>query len=400
MTTVRSWSAYQAPGLQVLFGEGALGGLGEVLVGLGVQRPLLVTSPSVAGRTSVVDRVLAALPASVQPIVFTGSREHTPIAVVAEAFEVARQAGADGVLGVGGGSAMDTAKGVAIALASGSLDLDAYVGTVDRQGVDVAAPRPADRLVPVVQVPTTLSAAEATRQAGITLASGVKEQFYHPAIMAAAIVLDPVLTVETPEQLWLTTGIKALDHAVEVACSRLGNDVSQALALQTIRVVATCLPQSRTDPQDLAVRSRLQVSAWMVLHGAGSTRSGVGLDHAVIHRLGGRFGVPHGGATCVTLPHAMAANLPGAVEALAAVARWGFGVGVGEPDEVAAHAAVDSVRQLIAGLGLPDRLRQWIPDAASLDEVAPSVLTDTAMAGNPRRDLTVQDVVELLHRAW
>jgi alcohol dehydrogenase class IV len=400
VTAPGNWSAYRAASQQVLFGEGALGGLGETLGRLDVKRPLLVTSPSVAGRTSVVDRVLAALPAAVRPVVFTGSREHTPIATVAEAFAVAQQAGADGVLGVGGGSAMDTAKGVAIALTTGSPDLDAYVGSLERQGADVRAAQPVNRRVPVVQIPTTLSAAEATGQAGITLASGVKEQFYHPAIAAAAIVLDPVLTVETPEQLWLSTGVKALDHAVEVACSRLGNDVSQALALQTIRVVVTCLPQSRKDPADLAVRSRLQISAWMVLHGAVSTNAGVGLDHAIVHRLGGRFGVPHGGATCVTLPYAMEANLPGAVEALSGIARWGLGLGVGEPDDVAAGAAVDGVRRLISELGLPDRLRQWIPDRASLDEVAPSVLTDTAMAGNPRRDLTVHDVVELLHRAW
>ncbi|HEY5477451.1 MAG TPA: iron-containing alcohol dehydrogenase [Tepidiformaceae bacterium] len=209
-----------------------------------------------------------------------------------------------------------------------------------------------------------------------------------------------MLTVETPTHLWLSTGIKALDHAIEVAYSRFTNDVAKALALQTIRLVATYLPRSGDEPQELAQRARLQIGAWMVLHGAVSTSCGVGLDHALVHRLGGYYGIPHGMATCVTLPHAMEANLPSAAAALADIARWGFGVGVGVSDAAAAHAAVDKVRELIASLGMPDRLRQWVPDLASLDHLAPLVLTDTAMAGNPRRDLTADDVAQLLHRAW
>jgi len=176
-----SWSVYRAASQQqVLFGVDARAGLADLLAELGVRRPMLVTSPSVATRTSVLDRVRVALPGSAEAAVFTGSREHTPISTVAEAYELACAHGADGVIGVGGGSAMDTAKGVAIALAVGSPDISAYVGSLQRHDADDRHAATAHQGVPVLQIPTTLSAAEATRQAGITLHSGVKEQFYHP----------------------------------------------------------------------------------------------------------------------------------------------------------------------------------------------------------------------------
>lgn len=397
----RDYSVYRtAEQQQILFGVDALTGLADLVGELAVRRPLVVTSPSVATRTSVLDRVRKALPSSAEPAVFTDSREHTPIAAVVDAYELAREHGADGIIGVGGGSAMDTAKGVAIALATGSPDISPYVGSLQRHGRNLRYTDSVDASVPVLQIPTTLSAAEATQQAGITLASGIKEQFYHPAVQASGIILDPVLTVETPVHLWLSTGIKALDHAVEVAYSRFSNDVAQALALQTIRLVATCLPRSRDEPQDLLQRARLQVGAWMVLHGSLATSCGVGLDHALVHRLGGYYGIPHGIATCVTLPYAMEANRPAATTALADIAHWGFGVEFGASNDIAAQAAISRVRGLIASLGMPDRLRQWVPDPATMDHLVPLVLADTAMAGNPRRDLTSGDVVQLLHRAW
>lgn len=168
----RDYSVYRtAEQQQILFGVDALTGLADLVGELAVRRPLVVTSPSVATRTSVLDRVRKALPSSAEPAVFTDSREHTPIAAVVDAYELAREHGADGIIGVGGGSAMDTAKGVAIALATGSPDISPYVGSLQRHGRNLRYTDSVDASVPVLQIPTTLSAAEATQQA---------ESHWHP----------------------------------------------------------------------------------------------------------------------------------------------------------------------------------------------------------------------------
>lgn len=378
---------------RVLFGTGALAALPAAIADLAVTRLLIVTSPSLV-RCGVLDRLRRALPDSMETAVYDTSREHTPLKTIEEAYKLARENDAQAVLGLGGGSAMDTAKGVILALLAGSLDFGEFVGT--REGMaEVATQRYSANGRPalLIQVPTTLSAAEATRQAGLTSAEGIKEQYFHPAVEAAVIVLDPEMTVHTPERLWLSTGIKALDHAVELSYSRQTNDFAQGLAYQSARLLRTYLPLSRREPDNLEHRARLQTAAWMTGHGAMRTDAGMGLDHALGHRLGGYLGISHGIAACITLPHSMRLNLSGAREQLTALARWSFGAADAED-------AVRGVDELIGELGLPRRLRDFVPNREKLRPLPELVLTDTAMDGNPRQDITAADIADLLDAAW
>lgn len=384
----------------VHFGQGALGHLPTLADDLGTDRVLVVSSPSME-RNGVLGRVLAALGDARVVAVYTGSREHTPIATLGETFELASAGRVTGVVSVGGGSALDTAKGTVLTLLAGSPDISGYVGSIASVlslggGLHQLQDKPPVRLI---AVPTTLSASEGTRQAGITGADGVKEQYYHPDIEARGVILDPGVTLATPELLWLSTGIKALDHSVEVSYSRRTNPYAQSVALGSIRLLSTHLPLSHKDPEDLDARAVLQVAAWQVLHGAVTTLANVGLNHAIVHRLGGWCGIPHGVATGITLPDVMELNRPAATEELAAIASAGFGVHA-DTREAAAAAAVEQVRALIEGLGLPRHLSEYIPDRATLADMAPTVLTDTAMGGNPRQDVTVEEVVDLLNRCW
>lgn len=407
----RIFSYTVAGGPSVFSGTDALSSLGVVADGFGWRRALIVTSPSLL-RTPVIPAVVAAIGEQRVAGTFGGSCEHTPIESVEQAYALAQDLGADVVLGVGGGSAMDTAKGLSLALLSGSGDIREHSGTVAgfkaRLGDPVSHMVDVQRLldrrdgrttVPIVQIPTTLSAAEATQHAGITDRNGRKEQYHHPLIGARVIVHDPALTLSTPDRLWLSTGIKALDHAVEIAYSSLGNDLVQGVACNSIRILRELLPASVRARGDLGARSRLQATAWSVIGLTQATSANVGLDHALVHRLGGKLGIPHGIATCMTLPHVMEFNSPAALPSMALIGRVGFGSTADSPQQAAADA-VAGTRRLIAELGLEFRLRDYVDDESSLDEIASLTLSDTGMAGNPRQDVTVDDVREILARAW
>jgi maleylacetate reductase len=405
-----SYTALAGP--TVLSGAGALDGLGTLAEAFGWRRALLVTSPSVL-RSPVVAAVRASLGEDRVAGTFADSTQHTPIASVEAAHALAEEVRADVLVGVGGGSSIDTAKGLSLALRTGTSDIGGHAGTVTafrarlddpvgqvlevRHALD---PRnSAHPVVPIVQVPTTLSAAEATQHAGITCRDGRKEQFHHPGIGARFVVYDPALTVHTPDRLWLSTGIKALDHAVEIAYSSRGNDLVQGVACNSVRLLRELLPVSVRDRDDLDARARLQATTWSVIGLTQATSASVGLDHALVHRLGGRLGIPHGIATCMTLPLVMEFNKQAALPSLALVGRIGFG-STAASLEGAADDAVDGVRELITDLGLDLRLRDFVPDEAVLDEIAALTLSDTGMAGNPRRDVTVEDVRTILERAW
>lgn len=411
-TGSRVFSYTAAGGPTVFSGVDAVDSLGAVADAFGWRRPLIVTSPSLV-RTPVVDRVIAGIGEDRVAGTFAGSREHTPITCVEAAYELALESGSDVLVGVGGGSSMDTAKGIALAFLSGSPDIREHSGTLsgfkgrlrDPVGQTIELQHLVDDrelrrdAMPLIQVPTTLSAAEATQHAGITGRDGRKEQYHHPLIGARFIVHDPALTLSTPDRLWLSTGVKALDHAVEIAYSSLGNDLAQGVACNSVRLLRELLPRSVRDPDDLDARARLQATAWSVIGLTQATFANVGLDHALVHRLGGKLGISHGIATCTTLPWVMEYNKPAAVESLALIGRVGFGSSAAD-DERAADDAIAGVRQLLTDLGLDLRLRDHVADEAQLDEIAALTLSDTGMAGNPRQDVTVDDVREILARAW
>lgn len=408
----RMFSYTAAGGPTVFSGIDAVDSLAVLADAFDWRHALLVTSPSVL-RTPVVDRVTAGLGHDRVAGTFGDSREHTPVTSIEEAYQFAQDVGADVLIGVGGGSSMDTAKGVALAYLSGSSDISGHSGTLkgfkgrlrDPVGQVVElqhmlAGRHVDgRVLPLVQIPTTLSAAEATQHAGITGRDGRKEQYHHPLIGARVVVHDPALTLSTPDRLWLSTGVKALDHAVEIAYSSLGNDLAQAVACNSVRLLRELLPLSVRSAEALEARSRLQATAWSVIGMTQATFANVGLDHALVHRLGGKLGIPHGIATCTTLPWVMEYNKPAAVESMALIGRIGFGSRAEDPD-AAADDAIAGVRSLLSELGLSLRLRDYVPDEAQLDEIASLTLTDTGMAGNPRQDVTADDVRGILARAW
>ena len=318
---------------------------------------------------------------------------HTPRTDVVAAANEARTAKADLILTIGGGSVTDAAKMVGLCLANDVTapeQLDAFRATVTPDG---KAERPAVKAPSVrsIDVPTTLSAGEFTPFAGCTdTVRHAKESFSHPLMMPRSVILDPAVTVHTPEWLFLSTGIRAVDHAVETICSIAPTPFSDGTSLQALRLLAAGLPAVKANAADLEARLNCQMGAWMSIMGA---HNGVpmGASHGIGHVLGGTAGVPHGYTSCVMLPHVLRFNAPENADRQ----KW-VSEGLGRPNETAG----DAVAALIAGLGLPATLRDVGVKPEQLDEISVGSMHDRWVHTNPRKINGPAAVRALLDAAW
>ena len=340
---------------KVIFGPGALERVAAELDRWGRRRALVLTGRSLATRTDLVTRLEQML-GERWAGTHSGIRQHAPSATVEAAAEQARQAGADALVALGGGSPIDAAKLVALELlADGQSQAD----------------------LPQIAVSTTLSAGEFTPVAGITdEATGVKGLRADPRICPRTVVLDPQVTLATPPALWAATGIKALDHAIEALWSVHPNPVSDTLAMEAIRRLQRNLPLSLAEPDNLEARGACQVAAWMSIFGM--VNCGVRLSHALGHQIGARWGVPHGVTSCITLPHCMRYLAPQTLPQQRLIAE-ALGVPTdGRSADTVAAAAADAVAAFIRSLDLPTRLRDVGAREDELAVVAAEVARERA----------------------
>ena len=318
---------------------------------------------------------------------------HTPRVDVVAAANEARAAKADLVLTVGGGSVTDAAKMVGLCLGNDVTkpeQLDAFRARITPEG---KAERPPTNPpgVRFIAVPTTLSAGEFTWFAGCTdTVRHVKESYGTPSMVPTAVILDPALTVHTPEWLFLSTGIRAVDHAVESLCSIAPSPFADGMALHGLRLLSRGLRAVKADPANLDARLDCQLGAWMSIMGV-QANVPMGASHGIGHVLGGTADVPHGYTSCVMLPPVLRFNEPvnGARQVLVAEA-------LGQPGAKAA----DAVAALIASLGLPGTLRAVGVKAEQLDDVARNSMHDRWVHTNPRKIDGPAEVRELLDAAW
>ena len=254
---------------RVHFGADALGKLEEEA--RSHDRAFVITGRSLNEKTDLIRRVETLLGGK-HAGTFAGIGQHTPGGSVEKAAAEAETAAADLLVSVGGGSVIDGTKAVA-------RDL----------GYPVQ-----------VAVPTTLSGAEWAHRAGVTDESaGRKRGFADPKTVPQVVILDPETTVFTPEQLWLSTGIRALDHAVEGFLYGGDHPVTDVTGLEGARRLMEYLPRSRRQPEDLEVRLELQLAAWLSYFGPANTP--MGLSHELGRRIGASYEVPHGITSCITL---------------------------------------------------------------------------------------------------
>lgn len=318
---------------------------------------------------------------------------HTPRVDVVAAANEARAAKADLILTIGGGSVTDAAKMVGLCLGNDVTapeQLDAFRAVVTPDGKTERPPTKPPG-IRTIAVPTTLSAGEFTWFAGCTdTARHVKESFGMAGNMASAVILDPAVTVHTPEWLFLSTGIRAVDHAVEDLCSINPTPFSDGMSLHALRLLTRGLLAVKANPGDLEARLDCQLGSWMSIMGS---QNGVtkGASHGIGHVLGGTADVPHGYTSCVMLPHVLRFNEPVNAARQAMVAE-----AMGKPGMKAA----DAVASLISGLGLPGTLRAVGVKAEQMDAIARQSMHDRWVHTNPRKIDGPAVVRALLDAAW
>ncbi len=377
---------------RVVFGRPVIDTVAAEIERRSARRIFLIASNTLAQASGVIealrDRLKDRLAGS-----WTRIGAHTPRPDVVAAAAAAAQADADLVVTIGGGSVTDAGKMVRLCLANGIYEprgLDRLRTHISADGKrdypEFAGP---DR--PLIAVPTTLSAGEFTAFAGCTDPERrVKESFAHRKMAPDTVVLDPTITRHTPEWLWLSTGIRAVDHAVEDLCSVNGTPLSDATSLHALRLLAPGLRRSKAAPEDRGARLDCLVGAWLSIVGS---QSGVdkGASHGIGHVLGGTASVPHGYTSCVMLPHVLRFNSAVNAERQAMVAE-----ALGRPGEEAANI----VGELIASLGLPRTLRDVGVRHDQLDEIARLSMHDRWIHTNPRRIDGPETVRMLLDQAW
>jgi alcohol dehydrogenase len=387
------------PQERVLFGQGALGRLPSELDRLGKQRAFVITGTTIATKTGYLQHVQKILGQRFVGM-FCPISQHVPRHDVLSAALQAREAKTDVLISLGGGSPVDGTKAVALCLSEGVVSreqLDCY-RLHDPGGVRLT-PRFRGQPIPHIALTTTLSAGEFTGGFGITdEARRVKEIYGAPFFAPRVVILDPELTVRTPPWLWASTGIRAMDHAVEMLYSLQHQPFVDALCIQALRYLFQNLPPSTKDPQNLEARLYCQLGAWMSIFGALSVK--IGISHAIGHQLGGHCNVPHGQTSCIMLPHAMDFNLSVAADRLALVAE-GAGIDTrGLSTEDAAHAAIAMVRKCIKDLGCPTRLRDVGIQESVLPGLAKAVMEEVPLIANPLPIKGVDEILEILRRAW
>jgi alcohol dehydrogenase class IV len=340
------------------------------------QRAFVITTRSVAGNPAL-GGTLARLLGAHGVGQFAGISQHAPAATVAAATRAAAEAKPDVVISFGGGSPIDAAKAVAFALVTG-LDLtDPHAAERARQ----LKPAPND-LLPHLAIPTTLSAAELSGLAGFTSeAEHEKVGLRGEALIPRAVIYDAELSLHTPLELWLTTGIRSVDHAVETLLAPGSHPLPDTLALDALQRLRASLLATRTDPADLTARTESQLGAWFSFTLPGPAAGG--LSHTLGKRIGARHGIPHGVSSCLLLPHVMRYLAPRSAPAQARIAE-ALGVDVREmPAEQAAACAADAVAELIESLELPHHLSAYHLSEADLEAAARPV----ASAALPFADL-------------
>lgn len=384
---------YSYPNTQrVIFGTTFEQAISKELETIGAQRVYVLSSGSLYRETEVVNQLKTVLGSRCVGL-FHEMPAHTPRIPVVKAAREAQHAQADLILTLGGGSMTDAGKMVTLCMSNGiesAQDLDRLATKVHADG-RIERPEFQPPTVPCSVISTTLSAGEFSALAGCTdTVRGMKENFLHPKASPRSVILDPALTLHTPEWLWLSTGIRAVDHAVEDLCSINTQPISEATSFQALRLLGRGLRAVKKDPADLEARLDCQLGAWMSIIGS-SAGVQKGASHGIGHILGGTAGVPHGYTSCVMLPHVLRFNqsINGAQQKLVSEA-------LGEPHK----PACDVVSDLVAQLGLPSTLREVGVKADMLDLIAQNSMHDRLIHSNPRKIHGPEDVRRILEAAW
>lgn len=379
---------------KVVFGSGLVADLQAELSQIGARRYFLVSDRGLEA-LGLPARVAASLEDAGVEVVGTylDVPENSEVGSVRACADTARAAGADGLVALGGGSVIDTAKCADILLSEGGdlVDDHSGAGTLRRP------------LKPLVAIPTTAGTGSEVTRAAVILdeANSVKLSFSDTFLLPSLAVLDPELTLSLPPGLTATTAMDALTHAVESYVSPQWSPVSEALAAGAVRLIFANLEAAVADGSDLETRGALLVAAAMA--GIAFSHAMVGCVHGMAHAVGGLFHVPHGAANAILLPHGLAYNRREIEERLGGLAPFVSGLTRDEEALAPAERVVAALGNLTARLGaagaLATRLRDVGVPEDGLGAIAEATVMDGTSFYNPR-EVVAEEILPHLRDAY
>ncbi len=385
---IHHWPAQE----RVIYGKPAVEALTEEILRSASTRIFITTT------RSITDGALVARTVKSLGDRFVGKFDrisaHSPREAVLEGAQALQAARADLVVAVGGGSVIDATKVMLLALWRGArsvADLSSLAGTRGAAANVASAWSEDPQPLRLIAIPTTLSAAEFFPSAGVTdVQRHVKQMYFHPLFVPKAVILDPAATLETPMQLLLSTGMRAVDHAVEGWCSVKSAPIADASNREAMRLLAQALPRMKAEAKDLEARALAQHGMWLSRI---ATMAGIpyGASHGIGYLLGGGRGVPHGITSCITLPAVMTWNQSSNAARQGDVAAAFDGAG---------RSAGEVLRHFVTDLGLPTRLREVGIAQADLPAIAADWDGTGPIATNPRKVSGKKELLEILELAY
>jgi alcohol dehydrogenase class IV len=376
---------------RIIFGKPMREALAEELPRHDAKRIFVISTRTLARKTNVLTELRDAL-GNRWAGLFDDVESHVPRHVAVKAAEAARAAKPDLIISIGGGSAIDTGKAVLICLAEDIRDprgFDPFAVRTDDAGKTVV-PKIKDAPCRQIVIPTTLSGGEFSHTTGSTdTERHIKDIYIQPNIAAPAVILDPRITVHTPAWVWLSSGMRAVDHCVGSMCSKNAHPFTDATTAEALRMLNRSLRAVRKAPNDLDVRLESQVGVWLA--STGMMRMQYGASHGLSWHLSAIADVPHGHCSCVLLPSVLRFNKP---VNEAQQRRVSEVMGLPRLD------AADAILDLIKALDLPYRLRDVGIKPEHLDVIARDAMHNLLVRNNPRPIDEPRQVREILDLAW
>jgi alcohol dehydrogenase len=377
---------FVAPSLS-LMGPGCSKEVGAEVKKLGATHVLLVTDKGIA-KLGMIDQIKEHLEkAGLKVTAFDGVEPDPSDKNVHAGAEIYQQSGCDALVSLGGGSSHDCAKGIGVVVTSGG-DIREYAG-IDRLK---------KRLPPFVAINTTAgTGSEATRTAVITNSDNhIKMPVVDARCLPVVAINDPRLMIAMPPALTAATGMDALSHAVETYVSLSSTLLSDACAIQAIKLISRWLRPAVANGTNLEARDKMAYAAFLA--GLAFTNGRVGCAHAIAHQLG-RYGIPHGVLCAVLLPYVCEYNMIAAPERFAEIAA-----AMGEKVEgftvmEAATKAPTAIRNLNKDIGIASNLAELGVKEADLEVLAQSAMNDLCRTTNPRQPVTFEDMLFMIRRA-
>ncbi|MBR5607929.1 MAG: lactaldehyde reductase [Bacteroidaceae bacterium] len=367
------------------FGPGARKELPEVLTRMGVKKALVTSDKGLikVGTTKMVTDVLDEMGFPYD--IYSEIKPNPTVTNVKQGVEVFKASGADCIIAIGGGSSMDTAKGIGIVANNPEFG--------DIVSLEGCAPTK-NKSVPIIALPTTAgTGAEVTiNYVIIDEERQAKMVCVDPNDIPAVAIVDPELMYSLPKGLTAATGMDALTHAIEGYITKGAWIMSDMYELQAIKMIAENLPIAVEEPTNPVGREGMALAQYIAAQAFSNV--GLGLVHGMAHPMGSLHDIPHGVANALLLPTIMEFNMPTRIEKYGVIAQH-MGVDTtGMTPEEAAQAAVDAVRELSIRVGIPQHLSEIGITEADIPALAAQAITDVCTPGNPR-DVTEAEIIEL-----